>query len=498
MPGYVSRESADRWNHAARIVAGGGAGSHFVKGKYRPPRGGVEPCEDIPPGSYPAVAGATIAAGEIGQILITRCDSTLILSAANHTNCTFYAGDLITAIVDDCCVVRFTGCKCDCTEPEDNCCDKLLFICVDGNTYPVSMTNGRWVTFGFGTFNQDFSQFPVNPSDCCVECEPIEGFTAYGSFLDIFLTCNENTITAVATYRCNYHKDGTFSEGNTFPLKTETYNWSDLCGESPVSSITETFEYLGCSFDIVASFDLTTSCAPCGGAPPSPTGCCAQSLYFCINDDSRLMPVVGGDETWDVSDCCDCTTATVRLRTFCSNGSPSVQVTYTCDGVSSTNVASLNEFCTGSDFIFIPISSFQCFIRVQVSVANLGCDACIYCCDETRFLCINNVTEQLALDGGSDSWDVSDCCPDCTSATLTVTLSCNPITGTYVANWSLVCDGGSAETGFDAFSCTATSSVLNINATACILQMLITTTNIGCDACEGGATTTEPPPPPGP
>jgi hypothetical protein len=39
MPGYVSRDSADRWNNAARIVAGGGAGSHFVKGKYRPPRG---------------------------------------------------------------------------------------------------------------------------------------------------------------------------------------------------------------------------------------------------------------------------------------------------------------------------------------------------------------------------------------------------------------------------------------------------------------------------
>jgi len=40
MPGYVSRESADRWNNAARSVAGGGAGSHFVPQTYRPPQGG--------------------------------------------------------------------------------------------------------------------------------------------------------------------------------------------------------------------------------------------------------------------------------------------------------------------------------------------------------------------------------------------------------------------------------------------------------------------------
>jgi hypothetical protein len=40
MAGFVKRESAQRWNRAAGIVEGGGAGSHFVPQTYRPPQGG--------------------------------------------------------------------------------------------------------------------------------------------------------------------------------------------------------------------------------------------------------------------------------------------------------------------------------------------------------------------------------------------------------------------------------------------------------------------------
>ena len=40
MAKFVSDKSADRWNRTADIVDGNGAGSRFIKGLYREPKGG--------------------------------------------------------------------------------------------------------------------------------------------------------------------------------------------------------------------------------------------------------------------------------------------------------------------------------------------------------------------------------------------------------------------------------------------------------------------------
>jgi hypothetical protein len=169
MPGYVSRESADRWNNAARIVAGGGAGSHFVKGKYRPPRGpngGPEPCSelgDLQPGSYRGISAATTAPGETGPVIVTGCDGEVTIDAVNHSGCTFYLGDMITVNVDPCCVAHFTGCSCC---EDQGCCDRSYAICICGQNV-IFPANGS-VT--------------IDVSDCC-ECD--------NATLELTFTCSE-------------------------------------------------------------------------------------------------------------------------------------------------------------------------------------------------------------------------------------------------------------------------------------------------------------------
>jgi hypothetical protein len=193
MPGYVSRESADRWNNAARIVAGGGAGSHFVKGKYRPPRGpngGPEPCEelgDLQPGSYRGIAGATTAPGETGPVIVTGCEDEVTIDAVNHSGCTFYLGDLITVNVDPCCVAHFTGCSCcGAEDTPPACCDRSYAICICGQNV-IFPANGS-VT--------------IDVSDCC-ECD--------SATLTLTFTCEETeesaTISGTWSITCDGDED---------------------------------------------------------------------------------------------------------------------------------------------------------------------------------------------------------------------------------------------------------------------------------------------------
>ena len=189
MPGYVSRDSADRWNNAARIVAGGGAGSHFVKGKYRPPRGpngGLEPCTelgDLQPGSYRGIAGATTAPGETGPVIVTGCDGEVTIDAVNHSGCTFYLGDLITVNVDPCCAAHFTGCSCcGATPTPPACCERSIVICIAGERQILAVDGG--------TYTWDVSE--------CCDCE--------GATLGVSIACETEgettTITATWTYDC--------------------------------------------------------------------------------------------------------------------------------------------------------------------------------------------------------------------------------------------------------------------------------------------------------
>jgi hypothetical protein len=73
-----------------------------------------------------------------------------------------------------------------------------------------------------------------------------------------------------------------------------------------------------------------------------------------------------------------------------------------------------------------------------------GCSCCgathepPACCDISIAICIAGVSKILAVDGGTYTWDVAECC-DCVGATLDVTLSC--VEGVITADWEYTCSG---------------------------------------------------------
>jgi len=478
-PGWRNAQNGDRPEM-------GRAQSGFYdtkRGWVDSPRRDVSACEDIQPGSYRAIAGDTIEPGETGPILITTCDGTLVENAINQTDCTFYAGNRITANVDPCCVIHFTGCGGGVDPNTLTCCERRSFVCVNGITYPVDHNGGLWV--GWIT-------------DCC-DClgyDPPEGFenSTPGSYLAITLECDGDVVLAHWQFYCVYTRPGAPIFGadgsSTSVLRgSGTLDWSNLCNETP-AGYEDVVTVGGCDITIVASPALAANlCSPCSAQPP---GCCDKTLWFCINNDSREMAVDGGDETWDVTECCpDCTSATVRLRMTCSNGIISLQRTYTCDGLVSNETTNISQYCSSTATTLLNIPTPNCFLQAQISIAEVACDSCDSCCDETRWYCINDQSKEMTLAGDSDTFDVADCC-DCTTATLTLDVECIGQTNTLRYDWSLVCDGGAAITGFDFLACDA--SVLNIEAGDCFLQVAITTTDVGCAECGGETPTIIPPP----
>jgi len=345
MPGYVSRESADRWNHAARIVAGGGAGSHFVKGKYRPPRGGVESCPDLglSPGSYPAVAGATIAAGTAGPVVY---DGN-IYQVQNQSQCEVLFGDLIVLHVSPNCEAFFVACVCDCeaTEPTD-CCDKSYSICIDGTTKIVKTTSTAltgWplcCTFGPGLIVQLFG----------------------------YITCNSVLDQIVF----NWVIGSGLSGGSNGSLVL-----TDLCSTGEATETLDLSDFFGyeCIITINAADELI-DCEDCDGNPPS-SECCDQSLYFCLNGVSQLLAVNGGTYTWDVSACCDAT-ASLQITLSCnpSTGVISMAWQYTAGAVFDAGAVNISVFCTdGSPRIF-DFPGATCFLQMLISQVEFDCAEC--------------------------------------------------------------------------------------------------------------------------
>lgn len=188
-------------------------------------------------------------------------------------------------------------------------------------------------------------------------------------------------------------------------------DWSDLCNETP-AGYEDVVTVGGCDITIVASPALAANlCEPCAAQPPS---CCDKSLWFCINNDSRELDVDGGDETWDVTDCCpDCTSATVRLRMTCSNGVISLQRTFTCDGVVSNQTINISSYCSSTATTTLNIPTPNCFLQAQISIAELACDACDPCVADP------------------DSCVVNTCCGVPVPKTLSMTIVGGAYAGTY-------------------------------------------------------------------
>jgi hypothetical protein len=125
-----------------------------------------------------------------------------------------------------------------------------------------------------------------------------------------------------------------------------------------------------------------------------------------------------------------------------------------------------------------------------------GCDgvpAPEDCCDQSLYFCLNGVSQLLAVDGGTYTWDISDCC-DCAEATFQITLSCRSSPNNISLGYNLTCDGnvesGVENTIMSQFCEDGAPRVIKFFL-SCFVQLLISQVQFECDECEDG----DPPPP---
>jgi hypothetical protein len=324
-------------------------------GFYDTKRGWVESsrrlqCVDLPsPGSYPAIAGASIAAGATGPVVY---DGT-VYQIKNHSQCAVRFGDRVGLFVSPNCEAFFVPCVCGCDEPAPTlACEKMYSICIAGQTHILgigSIFNTCWLT-------------------CC---------TLSGTTIEIcgYLTCNPATNQIYFQW---------FIGGGLGGFSGQI----ELVDLFSTGSATETLDlgaYEGlpdCDVVINAADELI-DCTDCSGDPPS-NPCCALLLWFCLNGESVQLPVDGGDHTFDVATCCDtCTTsATMRIRLQCNQetGTISLQWDFVCDGGTPESgvTSELSSFCSSNDPRIVTLTNGEvpCFLQLQVSINDAGCDDC--------------------------------------------------------------------------------------------------------------------------
>jgi hypothetical protein len=344
MAGYVSRKSADRWNNAARIVEAGGAGNRFVPGKYRETR---KVCTDLPaPGSYPAVAGASIAAGATGSVVY---DGT-VYQIKNHSQCAVRFGDLIGLHISPKCEPFFVPCVCSCDEPDPTlACDKSYSICIAGQTHILgigSIFNTCWNT-------------------CCI---------LGGALLELcgYLTCDEGTDQIYFNWTIGIGLSGfsgqieltdLFSTGTAI----ESLDLSSLFTCTAGSAIIE-----------INAADELIDCNDCNDDPPS-NPCCEKLRYVCVNGVSVQLALDGGTNTFDVTECCEgCTLAELELTFTCneSTGNVNLEHTYTCDaGTPDSGTTNVSALCSSNAPLVVNILT-PCFIQILITLDDQGCSEC--------------------------------------------------------------------------------------------------------------------------
>ena len=372
MAGFVKRSSAQRWNRAAGIVEAAGAGSHFVRGIYRQPMRPSSVCSelgDLQPGSYPAVAGATIAAGSTGPAVF----GGNIFNAVNHSQCDVKVGDRVGLHITPNCDAFFVPCVCcESDEPtEPNCCDKFVAVCVAGYTQvvPVSCQEGDpWGP------TATWSLFPLR--QCCEAYSDdlcSTSFTINITYLAIKLCCVDGVITAYYGVTCGF-----FPEEDS--PGSGTWDWSALCDDPPGTInedlVLQSDEGNVCALKIVASASASSGlCQPCDPEPPAPSDCCDQSLYFCLNGVSQLLDVDGGNFTWDVSACCDAT-ASLEITLSCTGGVISMAWQYTAGEVFDAGAVNISAFCTDGAPRIFDFPGITCFLQMLISQVQFECSEC--------------------------------------------------------------------------------------------------------------------------
>jgi hypothetical protein len=355
MAGFVKRNSAQRWNRAASIVEAAGAGSHFVRGVYRQPFGTV--CDQLAPGSYPAVAGASIAAGATGVVVYDGG----VYSAVNQSQCPVVIGDKVGLHVSPSCEAFFVPCVCNCNgEGPANCCQKIIAVCVNNETQLVEVDGGEaeWIL----------------SEECC----------GTDRRLIIHLTCTTSMgVSSIVVYWSWVTVDyvRTTNDWQDWPQ----WQWSELCSDPPETKTS----FAGvCGLRPIfvtaspSAAECECVCPPCSGPDPPapPTDCCSQSLWFCLNGDSQQLAVNGGTYTWDISDCCDCTTATFEVMLSCNESTDviTLQYEFDCDGVIQTGSENtlMSTFCTGQAPQILTFLGLTCFIQLPVTITEFTCSTC--------------------------------------------------------------------------------------------------------------------------
>ena len=373
MAGFVKRSSAQRWNRTAGIVEAAGAGSHFVRGIYRQPMRPGSVCEelgDLQPGSYPAVAGATIAAGASGSVVYDGG----IYQAINQSACPVRIGDLVGLHVSPNCEAFFVPCVCDCSSsaPAD-CCDRFVAVCINGYTQIVNLAEcdasslDPWATGPYYRFSVGACCVDYATDICTVESTP-----GNPDFYQVVLKlcCNASDIFLYYGTICT----------SGVPADPTIVDVSELCGSSPgvvtrdIIRTSESTEEV-CAFTISMSLAATSElCEPCE-TPPAPSDCCDQSLYFCLNGVSQLLDVDGGNFTWDVSECCDAT-ASLEVTLSCTGGVISMSWQYTAGEVFDAGAVNISAFCTDGAPRIFDFPGITCFLQMLISQVQFECSEC--------------------------------------------------------------------------------------------------------------------------
>lgn len=384
---------------------------------------GVAPprCDDLPaPGSYQAIAGGTIPPGVIGPIVY---DGT-VYQVKNHSRCEVLFGHEVGFHIDPDCNTFFVPCVC-CDEVPGDCCDKAYSICINAQTHILRPLSSS-------PYSHDIATWIL----CCRTPDGMaNGGDEPGSFYQLTGWIECDPVTEVIYFWWNISGAGIGTPGGRIELEGLCTNGTSVTYLNPESAwvpfTCQTFTSPSNNIVIHAS-DGLLECEDCNATPPPETDeCCDKLLWFCLNGLAVQLAIDGGTHTWDVSDCCDCASATLEIRLRCDPETDRItlQWFYTCDGgFTEIGAISLTDICPATTTQLITVDA-SCFLQIQVTVADIGCDLCEVIVPEDP--------------------PISTACCDPVPATLSLTI----VGGAYAGSYSMAHAGGEWVNTTGGFSC---------------------------------------------
>jgi hypothetical protein len=367
MPGYVSRESADRWNRTAQIVAGGGAGSFTSPVPFAD--SGAEPLlfknvsgETIPPFACVQLTGTT----ESGT-------HTNLLNADQPADAHGHSGPY-----------AFNG-------PSSVAAGEIGTL-QSGPAYRGIYNSGTQTAgikyhpiknsweikgAGFGTGSGIWSY--VGTDDIIADTIRVKSCAAGET------VCPELGDLAPGTYRGI--SGATTAPGETGPVIVTGCN-----GEVTIDAV----NHSGCTFYL--GDRISVHIDPCcvahfdGCSAGEPTAC-ESSVYVCVGGDPQILAADGGTYTWDMSTCCDCASAELDITLSCTGTTIEADWEYRCGGntdsgtIDISGVFNLSADVYQTEELAIVNADCEVFsvaVDIQVVFSNVAtdCATCLPICCE--------------------------------------------------------------------------------------------------------------------